>query len=74
MRTGNKGDGIALGWKESRFDLVDYRNVQYRGREDRCLMDRDNVGLLAALRRKDTGETFLVCTTHLLFNYNRGEI
>ena len=36
-------------------------------------MDRDNVGLIVILKQAN-GAILIVGTTHLLFNYGRGEI
>lgn len=78
-RTGDKVDGCATFYKESRFRVVTHRFFDYK-RENVPIMDRDNVALLTLLypRYQDGGtcHTTALCVvnTHLLFNKNRGDI
>lgn len=79
-RTGDKADGCATFFRNSRFTLVKSQLVSFRkpGVE---LMDRDNVAIVVLLEPKATNRSSrhsnnLICVsnTHLLFNMKRGDI
>lgn len=79
-RTGDKTDGCATFFKESRFTLVQSKLVSFNkpGIE---LMDRDNVAVVVLLKPRTPGSASrhasnMVCVsnTHLLFNKKRGDI
>ncbi|KAL9985853.1 hypothetical protein ACROYT_G008302 [Oculina patagonica] len=79
-RTGDKTDGCATFFKESRFTLVKSKLVSFNKPEVK-LMDRDNVAIVVLLKPRGTGSASrhsnnLVCVsnTHLLFNKKRGDI
>lgn len=79
-RTGDKTDGCATFYKESRFTLVKSKLVSFRKPQVK-LMDRDNVAVVVLLKPRTAGRTSrqpnnLVCVsnTHLLFNKKRGDI
>ncbi|XP_031558451.1 protein angel homolog 2-like [Actinia tenebrosa] len=78
-RTGDKVDGCATFYKESKFRIVTHQFFDYK-REDVPVMDRDNVAMLTLLypRYRDGGTchstALCVVNTHLLFNKNRGDI
>lgn len=79
-RSGDKTDGCATFFKESRFTLVKSKLVSFNKPEVK-LMDRDNVAVVVLLKPKNTGSSSrhtnnMVCVsnTHLLFNKKRGDI
>jgi len=79
-RSGDKTDGCAAFFKESRFTLVKSKLVSFKKPEVE-LMDRDNVAIVILLKPKTTGSSSrhannMVCVsnTHLLFNKKRGDI
>jgi len=67
-RTGQNKDGIAI-FVKSPIKFVKVRHVEYKQNN---FMDRDNVGLIAICELD--GIQFIVATTHVLFNHNRGYI
>lgn len=79
-RTGDNRDGCALLWKDSVFELLDYRPIEFKnmlaadGSTPLTFMDRDNVAQVAALRNRATGYVVIVGNCHLIFNQNRGDI
>lgn len=79
-RTGDNRDGCALLWKDSVFELLDYRPIEFKnmpaadGSTPLAFMDRDNVAQVAALRNRATGYVVIVGNCHLIFNQNRGDI
>lgn len=79
-RSGDKTDGCATFFKESRFTLVESKLVSFNKPEVK-LMDRDNVAVVVLLKPRTTGSSSrhannMVCVsnTHLLFNRKRGDI
>lgn len=74
-RTGDKCDGCAIYYRDNKFNLVDSISVEYFQKPAVPLLDRDNIGLLVKLQTKSgigqQGHTFVVATTHLLFNQRR---
>ena len=80
-RSGDKTDGCATFFKESRFTLVKSKLVSFNKPEVK-LMDRDNVAVVVLLKPRATGSSSrhtgnnMVCVsnTHLLFNKKRGDI
>ena len=79
-RSGDKTDGCATFFKESRFTLVKSKLVSFN-KPEVTLMDRDNVAIVILLKPKTTGSSSrhannMVCVsnTHLLFNKKRGDI
>ena len=79
-RSGDKTDGCATFFKESRFTLVKSKLISFNKPEVK-LMDRDNVAVVVLLKPKTTGSSSrhtnsMVCVsnTHLLFNKKRGDI
>ena len=78
-RSGDKTDGCATFFKESKFTLVKSKLVSFNKPEVK-LMDRDNVAVVVLLKPRTTGSSSrhanMVCVsnTHLLFNKKRGDI
>uniref|UniRef100_A0A914WA32 Endonuclease/exonuclease/phosphatase domain-containing protein n=1 Tax=Plectus sambesii TaxID=2011161 RepID=A0A914WA32_9BILA len=72
-RTGEKVDGCATFWRTSKFQMQDYRWIEYNVAPNSTL-DRDNVGIIVALTVKGTQARLFVANTHLLFNPNRGDV
>ncbi|CAG7834867.1 unnamed protein product [Allacma fusca] len=76
-RTGDKQDGCAIFYKATRFSFVDKLSVEYF-QPHIPLLNRDNVGLLIKLRTNKFGagrkHTFVVGTTHILFNPKRQDV
>jgi len=75
-RTGEEyHDGCATFWKESLFELVLVRRVQYKRKlSDAVTMDRENVAVLCHLKMKSNNQHFIVANTHLLWNPKRGDL
>ena len=77
-RTGDKHDGCATFWKDSKFKVEKSVPVEYF-KPGIHVLDRDNVALLVLLRpkgKKVNNKSFRLCiaNTHLLFNPRRGDI
>lgn len=79
-RTGDKADGCATFFKESRFTLVKSKLVSFN-KPGVTLMDRDNVAVVVLLKPRVSGHAsrhsnslLCVSNTHLLFNKKRGDI
>ncbi|XP_021956214.1 protein angel homolog 2 isoform X2 [Folsomia candida] len=73
-RTGDKCDGCAIYFCDSKFNLVDSISVEYL-QKSVPLLNRDNIGLVAKLETKcDLRHKFVVATTHLLFNLHRTDV
>ncbi|XP_072031481.1 LOW QUALITY PROTEIN: uncharacterized protein [Amphiura filiformis] len=75
QRTGDKHDGCATFFKNSHFDLVDCKRLEYR-RHNVPLLDRDNVAVIVLLQPKGICQSERICVanTHLLYNPKRGDI
>ena len=76
-RTGDKEDGCATFWKDSKFKLEKGLPVEYF-KPGIHVLDRDNVALLVLLKPKGKVKSnwakLCVANTHLLFNPRRGDI
>lgn len=81
-RTGDKPDGCAIFFRDSKFELKNSISVEYC-KPDVELLDRDNIGLIALLTprilhsRNSADEDLpfiVVATTHLLYNPRRHDI
>ena len=70
-RTGQKDDGCAIFYKEDKFELVEYSDVEY---EQGSYLDRPNVGLVCIFKHLATNQNICLATTHLLFNPKRVDI
>ena len=74
-RTRNRIDGEAICYLESKYDLLEFKYVDFFISEEHNLFNRDNVALFAILRdKKQPNVVLIVITTHLLFNKKRGDI
>ena len=76
QRTGSKHDGCATFYKRSRFDLVDFKLLEYR-QPGITLLDRDNVAIVVLLQpkeRRHQSQRLCITNTHLLYNPKRGDI
>jgi protein angel len=70
-RTGDKSDGCAIFYRDTKFRMIDHINVEYL-QKSVSLLNRDNIALLVKLETKEgTPRRIVVGTTHLLFNYKR---
>lgn len=80
QRTGGQKDGVAIFFRESRFELVYEEALEFRVLADGCAsheeadrMRKHNVALLVVLRdRWNAGRELLVSCCHLLWNPRRG--
>ena len=75
-RTGDKPDGCATFFKQSKFSMVASRLISFN-KEGIPLMDRDNVAVVVVLKPAvEHTENKLICVanTHLLFNKKRGDV
>lgn len=74
-RTSNSyGDGCAIYYKDSLFNLVEHTTVEYYQSTSEIL-DRPNVAIIAKFsEKKNPTKQFVVATTHLLFNPRRQDI
>jgi len=76
QRTGDKGDGCAVFYKWKKFQLEDFVCVEFH--QPRIpVLNRDNVAILAKFKPASGGggtSSFVVATTHILFNMKRSEI
>lgn len=74
-KVGLKTDGCAILFNRNLFQLVFKRNVEYLQPNGGEHLDRDNVGLIAKFRLiGKPSVTFLVATTHLLYNPRREDV
>lgn len=74
-KVNSKSDGCAILFNQNLFQLVFKRTVEYFQPHGNGHLDRDNVGLIAKLRLiKNPSVTFLVATTHLLYNPRREDV
>ncbi|XP_063699923.1 protein angel [Culicoides brevitarsis] len=73
-RTGFKDDGCAIFYNHKLFNLIEYHTIEYY--QPNCqLLNRENVALVAKLSPKsDPNCTFVVATTHLLYNPRRQDV
>lgn len=70
-----KTDGCAILYNQNLFQLLFKRTVEYLQPNGSEHLDRDNVGLIAKFRLiKKPSVTFLVATTHLLYNPRREDV
>lgn len=73
-RTGEFSDGCAIFYKTSTLKLHEYVSVEYL-QNHVTLLDRNNVGLVARFSPKNADDSsFVVATTHLLFNPRREDV
>uniref|UniRef100_A0A336N0R2 CSON007738 protein n=1 Tax=Culicoides sonorensis TaxID=179676 RepID=A0A336N0R2_CULSO len=73
-RTGFKDDGCAIFYNRKLFNLIEYHTIEYY--QPNCqLLNRENVAIVAKLSSKsDPSCTFVVGTTHLLYNPRRQDV
>lgn len=65
-------DGVAIFWKNERFDLVEERRLQYKVNG---FLNKPQVALCVLLADRYVGDArLLVTNTHLLFNAKRGDV
>lgn len=80
MRTGDKNDGLGIVWKKSRFELVEYKYIEFNlNGASHPLLDRDNIAIFTVLQIKSQEPSLserlvIVANFHALFNDRRGEI
>mmetsp|Transcript_11057 Transcript_11057/g.14403 ORF Transcript_11057/g.14403 Transcript_11057/m.14403 type:complete len:410 (-) Transcript_11057:1898-3127(-) len=73
-RTGDKCDGCAVYFKQSRFKLIGRPiEIEFKRPGD-PLLDRDNVAIALVLQDIDASVNILVASTHILFNPKRGDV
>eukprot|EP01083_Nonionella_stella_P177045 621209_1 len=77
-RTGDKVDGCIIAYKNSKFELISKKVVEFR--KYPSPLSKDNIALICVLQLKqDDDDDLLECkrvciaTTHILFNPDRGE-
>lgn len=71
QKTNDRIDGCAIFYKRSRFQLTDFREVEFHRRDLSRLLVRDNVGLIAVLKPRDADmddSRIVIANTHLYFN------
>lgn len=74
-RTRNRIDGEAICYLDSKYDLLEFKFLDFFVNEYHNLFNRDNVVVFAILRDKtQTNVVFIIVTSHLLFNKKRGDI
>lgn len=77
QKTGLKVDGCAIFYRDSLFQLMKFKGVEFNRRDITSLLNRDNVGIIAVLKPKQDlsrKSNLIVANTHLLFNPKRDEI
>lgn len=73
-RTGDKVDGCAIYFRESKFELKEFVSVEFYQPNISCL-NRDNIGVIALLKPKDNpSKKVVIANTHLLFNPRRHDV
>lgn len=78
-RTGEQLDGVAIFFRESRFDLIHNEALEFRVLAEGCAsqeeadrMRKDNVALICVLLDRWSGRELVVSCCHLLWNPKRG--
>lgn len=74
QRTGIRGDGCAIYYKESVFNLVEHVTIEFN-QPNIPVLDRDNIAIVAKFAPNNNAENeFVVATTHLLYNRRREDV
>lgn len=79
-RTGTRSDGLAILFRKSKFELIDYKYIEFKIEErEHPLLTKDNVAMFTVLRIKSDDpamkkKLIIVSNIHVLFNENRGDI
>ena len=71
-RTGFKNDGVMIAWKTDKVSLVEFKEVEFKSRQETGCLNRDNIGLIGVFEIK--GKRVLVASTHIYYNYKRSDI
>lgn len=66
-------DGCAIFYKTKALNMIEFYGVEYFQPKTN-LLDRHNVGLIAKFSPKNSNRSFVVATTHLLFNPKREDV
>lgn len=73
-RTGSRCDGCLILYDREKFKLIKEHCVEYHT-ENHSISDRENIAVLAKFAPKnDLSKTFVVSTTHLLYNPRRHDV
>uniref|UniRef100_A0A1I8P9I4 Endonuclease/exonuclease/phosphatase domain-containing protein n=1 Tax=Stomoxys calcitrans TaxID=35570 RepID=A0A1I8P9I4_STOCA len=73
-RTGTRCDGCAILYDKSKFKLIEDSIIEYYD-EGCSISNRENIALMAKFAlRSDPATTFVVVTTHLLYNPRRHDV
>ncbi|CAB3374546.1 Hypothetical predicted protein [Cloeon dipterum] len=71
QRTGDKCDGCAMFWQESKLKLLEQTTVEFY-QPGVSVLDKDNIALVSRLQL--AGRQVVVATTHLVYNPKRSDI
>ena len=61
-----------IAWKTDTISLVEYKEVEFKSRQETGCLNRDNIGLICVLQIGD--KRVVVATTHIYYNYKRADI
>jgi len=61
-----------IAWKTDKVSLVEFKEVEFKSRQETGCLNRDNIGLIGVFEIK--GKRVLVATTHIYYNYKRSDI
>lgn len=68
-------DGEAICFLRVKYELLEFKYLDFFVHEEHNLFNRDNVAIFLVLREKSNPNIVLIIiTTHLLFNKKRGDI
>ncbi|XP_023298972.2 protein angel [Lucilia cuprina] len=73
-KTGIRSDGCAIIYDKNKFKLIEEKNVEYYT-DNVLTLNRENIAIMAKFQpMEDNSSTFVVATTHLLYNPRREDI
>lgn len=61
-----------IAWKTDKISLIEYKEVEFKSRQETGCLNRDNIGLICVFQIAD--KKIVVATTHIYYNYKRADI
>jgi hypothetical protein len=61
-----------IAWKTDKVSLVEFKEVEFKSRQETGCLNRDNVGLICVFQIKE--KRVVVASTHIYYNYKRSDI
>ncbi|XP_037805990.1 protein angel [Lucilia sericata] len=73
-KTGTRSDGCVIIYDKNKFKLIEEKNVEYYT-DDVSTLNRENIAVMVKFQPlEDNSSTFVVATTHLLYNPRREDV